>query len=686
MDRKDISASIAPWHDGELRLQRAAGVEEKMDSVGRRVLRDHLIAQHQEFYPLLAFIALGSVDANGRPWATLRCNRPGFLQARDSHHLHVDIARDPGDPAEQGLDDGDAVAILGIDLATRRRNRLNGFVRRSDDTAFDIAVGQAYGNCPQYIQLRQFAFVRDPSRRDASIAEVSESIDARARAIVAEADTFFVATYTDREDGQRQVDASHRGGKPGFVRVDDSGTLTIPDFAGNLFFNTLGNILLNGKAGLCFPNFVTGDLLQMSGEAEVVLDAPEIAAFQGAERLWRFQPRTVIFRAGALPLRWRFLEDGWSPNTLMTGSWEEAEGRLRASALRDAWRAFRIRAVKDENPFLRSFQLEPTDGAGTLPHQAGQHINVRVSLGNGAPPSVRTYTISSAPSDRLYRMSVKREGTVSRALHDTFKAGDLLEVQGPYGDFCIDPSEERPAVLLGGGVGITPLIAMVRHVAYEGVRKRRVRPIWLLHAAHSVDTLAFGEELRSLVSAGQGAIKVARVLSDPTSAVEGTDFELAGRVDAALLTRILPFNDYDFYLCGPQSFMQSLYDGLRQLNVADDRIHAEAFGPSRVTRSVAHTTPGVSSADEAEPAMVVFARSGIRARWTREHSSILDLAESAGLKPPSDCRYGSCGTCRTPLRRGTIHYVSRPSAAHQPDMILICCAQPSPGSQVELDL
>jgi predicted pyridoxine 5'-phosphate oxidase superfamily flavin-nucleotide-binding protein len=119
------------------------------------------------------------------------------------------------------------------------------------------------------------------------------------------ADTFFVASYVDRDNGERQVDVSHRGGNAGFVRVGADGVLTIPDFAGNRFFNTLGNILVNSKAGLVFVDFETGDMLQMTGNAEVLLDSPDIATFQGAERLWRFTPEKIVLRPDALPLRWR---------------------------------------------------------------------------------------------------------------------------------------------------------------------------------------------------------------------------------------------------------------------------------------------------------------------------------------------------------------------------------------------
>ncbi|NJM92085.1 MAG: FAD-binding oxidoreductase, partial [Rhodospirillaceae bacterium] len=151
-----------------------------------------------------------------------------------------------------------------------------------------------------------------------------DQLDDRARAMIAGADTLFVASYVDDATRGRMVDVSHRGGRPGFVRIGADGVLTIPDFSGNRFFNTLGNLLANPKAGLLFVDFETGDLLQLTGDAEIILDSPEIVSFQGAERLWHFHPRRILYRPEALPLRWRFQQDGWSPQSLRTGTWDHA--------------------------------------------------------------------------------------------------------------------------------------------------------------------------------------------------------------------------------------------------------------------------------------------------------------------------------------------------------------------------
>ncbi|CAO3409079.1 probable iron-sulfur binding protein YPO1417 [Azospirillum largimobile] len=321
--------TLPAWHEGETFIQEKLGVAERMAVVGQRVIRDHMPDQHRDFYAQLPFIVLGSVDPAGDPWATLIAGRPGFMSSPTPTALDIAAHAAPGDPAGKGMRDGDAVGLLGIEMHTRRRNRMNGVVTLGG-AGFRVDVDQSFGNCPRYIQLRDFDFARDPAELYAGTVDELSQLDPQARAMIGAADAFFVATYADLAE-RRQVDVSHRGGKAGFVRVADDGTLTVPDFNGNLFFSTLGNIVLNGRAGLVFVDYGTGDLLQMTGDAEVILDSPEIAAFQGAERLWTFRPRRILRRPGALALRWSFRQDGWSPASLATGDWTQAAARLQAA-------------------------------------------------------------------------------------------------------------------------------------------------------------------------------------------------------------------------------------------------------------------------------------------------------------------------------------------------------------------
>lgn len=680
----------SPFHAGEVALQKTVGVAERMETFGRRVIRDFLPDQHRDFYRQLPFVVLGSVDSSGDAWVTLLSGKPGFMTSPDPQHLNFAAHPDPQDPATASLTDGAAVGLLGIELHTRRRNRMNGTLQQQTDQGFAVAVEHAFGNCPQYIQLRDFTFVREPE--DFATVPAAQSLDIddqHVRAMISAADTFFVSSYVDDAQG-RHVDASHRGGKPGFVRINADGSLTIPDFAGNLHFNTFGNFLLNPKAGLVFPDFATGDMLHLTGDAEVVLDSAEIAAFQGAERLWVFRPRKVVLRPAALPLRFALQADGWSPNSLMTGDWQQAADRIAAEQLRNSWRPFRIARIVDESSVIRSFHLEPADGKGIAAHEAGQHLPIRLRPDPAGEPVLRTYTLSTAPSDGAYRISVKRQGLVSNHLHDDLAVGDLIEARAPAGGFVIDPLEARPAVLLAAGVGITPMLAMLRSIVFEGLRKRRVRPTFLFIAARSLAERAFDQEIAALEAQAGGAVRVIRLLERTEGARPGIDFDGEGRINADLFRQTLPFDSYDFYMCGPPPFMQGLYDQLSELGVADARIHAEAFSPASLKRrepEIAAALPPVSQV----PVPVAFAKSGKEARWDADAGTLLDLAEARGLTPDYSCRGGSCGTCAVKVLAGRVTYAARPSAKVDAGHALICCAVPAAlsdggGDRLILDL
>ena len=314
-----VAVPPSPWHAGERLLQQQAGVAERMAVAGPKVIRDYMPDQHRIFFEQLPFVVAGAVDGQGDPWAGVLEGLPGFVTSPDPRSLRVSAVPDADDPLLAGLGPDRQLGLLGIELHTRRRNRANGRIAAWDGKRFEVAVTQSFGNCPQYIQAREFQFSRSPALRFPGAPQERGGLDDAARALIARSDTFFVATYAD--EGGRRVDVSHRGGKPGFVRVDGD-VLTIPDFSGNRFFNTLGNMVLNPRAGLLFIDFERGDVLQLSGAAEVVLDSPEIAQFDGAERLWRVHARRVVRRPGALALRWRF--DSYSPTALATGQWPSA--------------------------------------------------------------------------------------------------------------------------------------------------------------------------------------------------------------------------------------------------------------------------------------------------------------------------------------------------------------------------
>jgi len=204
---------------------------------------------------------------------------------------------------------------------------MNGVVQGLGAAGFSVQVSQSFGNCPKYIQAREPVYDRGHVPVPPVVHQAGRLDDA-ARALIAAADTLFIATaYTGDGDSDGAgraggVDVSHRGGKPGFVRVDEDGTLTVPDFMGNFFFNTLGNIAVNPRAGLLFIDFDSGDLLYLAGTADIIWDGPEVDAFKGAQRLLRFKVQSMKRVEASLPLRWGRAE--LSPVLETTGAWSGA--------------------------------------------------------------------------------------------------------------------------------------------------------------------------------------------------------------------------------------------------------------------------------------------------------------------------------------------------------------------------
>jgi len=605
------------------------------------------------------------VDALGRPWATLLEGPEGFVSSPDPRVLTIDTTLPADDPATPGLVAGQAVGLLGIELHTRRRNRINGQIRQAAEGQLQVRVEQSFGNCPQYIQLRDYTRVAEPAqaRVDAT------TLDATSVSMIQAADTFFVASYVEQGDGQRAVDVSHRGGRPGFVKVEGN-RLIIPDYAGNLHFNTLGNLLVNPRAGLLFIDFSNGNVLQLCGRAEVLLDSPAIQDFEGAERLWTLEVEQVVWRPAAVSLRWAFKE--YAPTSLMTGTWAEADARLQQRQRQRQWQAWRVLRVEQESRDIRSFYLEPPSDSSVV-FAPGQHIPVQAQI-DGEAAMIRTYSLSSAPSDGYLRISVKAQGPASRHLHERVKPGDVLDVRSPMGNFTLDEQSTRPLVLIGAGVGITPLLAMLR----EQLSKGQARRIHVFHGARSLADLPFRQELASLRQQAGGLLHVHRALSQPEDhAVAGQDYEFTGRLGIEQVKATLALDDYDFYLCGPGSFTQDLYEGLRTVHVPDARIHAEAFGPSTLRR---HTDAGQPTLQQppaaSEPVPVYFAASAKEARWAPGSGTLLELAEARGLAPEFSCRGGSCGTCKTRLVSGQVHYPNPPAELPEAGSVLICCAVP----------
>lgn len=310
----------APFHAGEIAVQTLAGSREHMADIGPRLIRTSMPEQHRQFFPQLPFLAIGALDRDGQPWATLLSGAPGFAHSPDPRLLRVDALPPKTDPLHGSLAPGAPVSVLGIELPTRRRNRVNGSIAELDASGFALRVAQSFGNCPQYIRQRTAVpclFASPPC-----VEAPTALLDDEAQQQIAVADTFFVASYFGGhgpDDASAGADVSHRGGKPGFVRVDDARTLTWPDFRGNSYFNTLGNLYANPRAGLLIVDFANGDFLHLAGNAEIVWDDETRSGFAGAQRLVRFHVRETRRVRSALPAAWR--DGDASPSVVRTGNW-----------------------------------------------------------------------------------------------------------------------------------------------------------------------------------------------------------------------------------------------------------------------------------------------------------------------------------------------------------------------------
>ena len=285
-------------------MQQRAQVSDKAEFLSQRLVSDSMTVQHQEFFPLLSTLFVASVDEHNRPWASVMVGRPGFIHASDATHLSINkVIPLASDPLTENLKLKHPLGFLGLEFETRRRNRLSGNLLSYQDNKIEIEVTQAFGNCPKYIQTRQLKLLEPmTSLQDEKEVQRITCFSAEIKQLIQNADTFFIASYYPQSE-QQGADVSHRGGMPGFVRVESDTTLSFDDYSGNNLYMTLGNLLSNPMAGLLFIDFETGDTLQLSCRTDII-ETPEAKH----ERTIRLTLDYGWWIKSALPTRWEFLE------------------------------------------------------------------------------------------------------------------------------------------------------------------------------------------------------------------------------------------------------------------------------------------------------------------------------------------------------------------------------------------
>lgn len=352
---------------------------------------------------------------------------------------------------------------------------------------------------------------------------------------------------------------------------------------------------------------------------------------------------------------------------------------------KSAWngiRKFKVARKVPECADTFSFYLRPHDGKQLPAFKPGQYLTFQLSLPGSTKPIVRCYSLSDSARPDYYRVTIKRcppppdsahpPGVGSSFFCDAVKEGDILDVKAPNGHFFLDIEKERPIVLISGGVGITPMVAMA-NALFEA---KADREIWFFFGARNRTEHMLKQEVDELAAKYKN-LRLYICYSRPSAdEVMGRDFHHEGRVSVELFRKLLPSNNYDYFLCGPGAFMESITDGLRAWGVPDEWVHFEAFGPASVKRVA---TPAVKASLTAAPFVgmeVTFAKSGQKVWWDQAYSSLLELAEAKGVKIDAGCRAGNCGSCLVAVKSGAVEYLGGHGAEAETGSCLTCICKP----------
>ncbi|AZZ92461.1 2Fe-2S iron-sulfur cluster binding domain-containing protein [Hahella sp. KA22] len=672
----------SPFHAAEIAVQKRLGVADQVAQYSGGI-RKAMPMQHRKFFCELPFVILGLVDQQGFPWcmplfpgAAALSGHSGFITSPTDTRLELQALPALTHLLNLDFAPGRKVGMLGIQLHTRRRNRMNGVIGEVAATGFSIDVELSFGNCPKYIQTRELQWVKDESAAlSVDSAVVVDGIAEQAKSLITQSDTFFIASRTQLMDSDPRhgVDASHRGGKPGFVKVEGD-TLLFPDFSGNRFFNTLGNIESDGRVGLFFPDFSTGNVLLAAGRAEVLWDHPSLNEFEGAQRVIAVTVEKSTYLEKFMPVTGELQE--LSPALDGTGVWKDRKPSAAAT-----YQSLKLMEKRRESDKVTSFYLAPDSGETIKDYIPGQFLPVEIRLPGHKQPLKRHYTLSSGRAAGRYRITVKREenGEVSKALHDHIQVGDVIHAGAPAGQFTLRQNDHA-VVLISAGVGITPMIAMLEGLIHEVNQGAAARPVWFIHATQNSQSHLFADELTQL-AAQYDWLHLHTVYSRPLPQDKPhKNHDSEGHISIELLKHILPFDQYDFYLCGSEGFMRSIYKALVSTGVQKANIYYEFFGEGTIGEID-------SSANIAGKAQVSFSQSGVSGEWSSDDGSLLAFAEKLSVTAPFSCRSGNCGACMAPIKKGSVAYQTPTSFSAEAGNALLCCAKPAEGSaEVVIDI
>lgn len=437
-------------------------------------------------------------------------------------------------------------------------------------------------------------------------------------------------------------------------------------------------------------------------EGEIGAGDEIVRVMQGPERMTIAQVDALLYKPGhpvnqlERALRIPALSSGWRGSFRSLLEQPESTraaggnpGLTSAAGAPPAWAGFRplhVSAKRYETANVTSLMLEPTDGRPLARALAGQFVALRLHPKPDSPPLLRSYSLSGAPSDATYRISVKRNpgGVAGAHIHDDVQAGDVLEVSAPRGGFTLRPGDD-PVVLMSAGIGATPVLAMLQALAAA----TSPRKIWWIHGAHDGAEHSFAEEVTACLKVLPRSRRHIRYSAPRAADRPGVDFDAPGRVSASVLQELADeLRAADCYVCGPPEFMTDLMSGLATAGVAANRVHSELFGAGPVsTPGIAATrpqAPHVPTGAAAAGPLVAFSRSGLSVRCGPDFQSILELPEACDVPVRWACRTGVCHSCETALIAGNIEYRPEPVEPPADGNVLICCSTPKGDIVVDL--
>lgn len=345
----------------------------------------------------------------------------------------------------------------------------------------------------------------------------------------------------------------------------------------------------------------------------------------------------------------------------------------------NGYRKFEIVRKEPECEGITSFYFASHDKKPIPTFKPGQYLTFRLKIPGQAKPVVRCYSLSDCPRDGVYRVSIKRvppppdrpelpSGLSSSFFHDQLQVGDILDLQAPSGGFHLDPLDETPTVLIGGGIGLTPVLSMLNAIIDAGTK----REVWFFYGARNRNDQAMREYLQK-VAAEHDNVHLHVCYSQPEEGdVLGVDYQHQGFVGVDLFKQVLPSNNYEYYLCGPPPMMKMVVNGLTEWDVPESKIFYEAFGPASIKKAPAATAPAASGVE----IEVEFSKSNKKLKWDSSCGSILEFAEKNDINLDSGCRAGNCGTCLNAIISGEVSYTSEPDTMPEAGSCLTCCSVP----------